>query len=1097
MFAVVQRAQDVLPTLPAHSRRPVPALFKAYYEILPQRGIDPEDDQQIAKLIFKLGGVKSGASLEEKFTAVMSRMGIELQLEDLQSHASDTEGEDAPMPDLPAPEHAHRGPADESDDSEDSAPNDTMIPQPTRTGLSVIEEESHAHESTLEVGDDYNDDDDDDDDEDDDDNTTTEPEEPVAVVTEDELHETALAFHDEHKFEFPVTTAFTQWHNRAAFASHILTQFQLARQADLEDGAEDKFQEWRSVAIEAQEVPLYELPGNIFSKQTEQVAARAREIYAMKSALQRWRQTARRSKPKDGATSAVQYDLLRRVAAKAHDNLMLSRAFSNWYNRTREECSKETLARHAYETNLKAKLFDVRRGPPPPVLKTERPSQSHSGKLPEGSRSGKQSGTHAPAQGVPKKPSRSAVDAPVSRSRSVAADVKHNTGPASKVDEPSSEPSAAAHSTRQDRPASESAVATGTREERDEERRKAEERRSVLKARTLSLIRALSERTQKSDADSVTELPDGRKVKSDGDVEADGNAEVTVVSIEDELDERTLVARRHILRMRYFTAWEEYTQGHLALVGTFSRQQVVSSWRRRAALAPEALQHARQRTPDSTQRAIRKWAKRIRSYEQLGEKAEWVHKRSRQSRTIAHWLAISCQRKRSTMLKRQALSAWYDQPAPDATLAACADEFHAFHQTASTLNAWRRAAARESLACDRLEQYGKRAGWYNAATSALRAWKAVSRETSRKIIAQKSVIARWTAVDQQESEQQELSRGYADRALFYNKVVKILPLWRARAQEVSARRQEQESYCDRASYYYSTKGALDFWSAKAKERRKDRLRSAHLETRRIVKRGAGERAVRTWHRQLGPQLLRTETMDEVLDNALADRWWQQSAHAVHVWRERAVQKQAVIDDKEATAKQQTMVQWQLLTEEKQELAFEARTHWEDAACAKALKRWNLRRDQNAGRPSMVAYALEKKDRRMLRYGLERWYAKTAEHHLALGTAEQPNTVSQLGTSTFDEAVTNSKGKSPARNENRWRVSLGEASRAEEVYVPTPGRPSLMLGDFGLRNALTTTPLGPVPRRSWHPDTHASSMRGSTVGGGTGRARKNLRVSFAR
>jgi len=1092
LFAVVQRAQDVLPSLPAHSRRPVPALFKAYYEILPQRGIDPEDDQQIAKLIFKLGGVKSGASLEEKFTAVMSRMGIELQLDDLQSHASDTEGEDAPMPDLPALEQAHRGPVYEVDEMEDDTPNDTMIPQPTYTGLSVIEEESHTHESTLEVDDDYNDDDEDDDD------NTTEPEEPVAVLTEDELHETAKAFHNEHKFEFPVTTAFTQWHNRAAFASHILTQFQLARQADLEDGAEDKFQEWRSVAIEAQEIPLYELPGNIFSKQTEQVAARAREIYAMKSTLQRWRQRARRSKPQDGATPTVQYDLLRRVAAKAHDNLMLSRAFAKWYNRAGEECNKERLARHAYETNLKAKLFDVRRDPPPPpVLEIEQPSQSHSEELSKGSRPRMQFGTHAPAQGVLKDPSKSAVDAPASRPRSLVVDVKHNPGPASKVNELSSKPPTATHRTRHDRPVAESAVATGTREERDEERRKAEERRSVLKARTLSLIRALSERTQKSDEDSVARHTDGRIVKSEGDVEADGNADVTVVPIEDELDERTLVARRHILRMRYFTAWEEYTQRHLALVDTFPRQQTVSSWRRRAALAPETLQYVRQRTPESRQRAIRKWAKRIRSYEQLGEKAEWVHQRSRRSQTIAHWLAISCQRKRLTMLKRQALSAWYDQPAPDATLAACADEFHAFHQIASTLNAWRRAAARESLACDRLEQYGKRAGWYHAATSALRAWKAVSKETSRKIIAQKSAVTRWTAMNQREIKRQELLRDYADRAMFYNNVVKILPLWRARAKEVSARRQEQESYCDRASYYYSTKGALDAWSAKAKERRKHRLRSAHLETRRIVKKGAGERAVRTWHRQLSPQLRRTETMYELLDNALADRWWQQSVRAVHVWRDRAVQKQAVIDDKEAVAKQQTMAQWQLLAEEKQELSYEARTHWEDAACAKALKRWNLRRDQNAGRPSMVAYALEKKDRRMLRYGLERWYAKTAEHHLALETAEQQNSVSQLGTSTFDEAVTNSKGKSPARSESRWRVSLGEANRVEEVYVPTPGRPSLMLGDFGLRNALTTTPLGPVPRRSWHPDTHASSMRGSTVGGGTGRARKNLRVSFAR
>ena len=45
--------------------------------------------------------------------------------------------------------------------------------------------------------------------------------------------------------------------------------------------------------------------------------------------------------------------------------------------------------------------------------------------------------------------------------------------------------------------------------------------------------------------------------------------DITVIPVEEELDERTLLARRHILRMRYFTAWEEYTKVHTTMVEYF------------------------------------------------------------------------------------------------------------------------------------------------------------------------------------------------------------------------------------------------------------------------------------------------------------------------------------------------------------------------------------------------------------------------------------------------------------------------------------------------------------------------------------------------
>ncbi|KXJ96843.1 hypothetical protein Micbo1qcDRAFT_155524, partial [Microdochium bolleyi] len=216
-------------------------------------------------------------------------------------------------------------------------------------------------------------------------------------------------------------------------------------------------------------------------------------------------------------------------------------------------------------------------------------------------------------------------------------------------------------------------------------------------------------------------------------------------------------------------------------------------------------------------------------------------------------------------------------------------------------------------------------------------------------------------------------------------------------------------------------------------------------------------------------------MDEALSSVLEDRAWRQSTQAVQVWRGKALEKQGVIDDREAAAKQKVVAQWQQSAEETQELAYGAQAHWEDTACTKALKRWNLRRDQNASRPLMVAYALEKKDRRMVRHGLDRWYAKTAERQLSVVAADDRGSAAQSSIATFEEAITSGKGKSPAPSAIPWTASLGQAGRSEDVYVPTPGRPSLMLGDFGMRDMLTTTPLGPVPRRSWHPDTQESSM----------------------
>ncbi len=74
-------AQELLPSLPERERLPTNALFHAYYSILPSIGIDADHDSRYARILFKIGGTRSGGSLFEKFEAVLARMGIEIQFD--------------------------------------------------------------------------------------------------------------------------------------------------------------------------------------------------------------------------------------------------------------------------------------------------------------------------------------------------------------------------------------------------------------------------------------------------------------------------------------------------------------------------------------------------------------------------------------------------------------------------------------------------------------------------------------------------------------------------------------------------------------------------------------------------------------------------------------------------------------------------------------------------------------------------------------------------------------------------------------------------------------------------------------------------------
>ena len=68
----------MLPDMPARDRLPTNALFKAAEVVLPQHGIDPDDDK-FAGILFKIGGERKTPRLMDKFSSVLGGMGIEIE----------------------------------------------------------------------------------------------------------------------------------------------------------------------------------------------------------------------------------------------------------------------------------------------------------------------------------------------------------------------------------------------------------------------------------------------------------------------------------------------------------------------------------------------------------------------------------------------------------------------------------------------------------------------------------------------------------------------------------------------------------------------------------------------------------------------------------------------------------------------------------------------------------------------------------------------------------------------------------------------------------------------------------------------------------
>ncbi|KAI1759110.1 hypothetical protein GGR53DRAFT_514721 [Hypoxylon sp. FL1150] len=887
LYQIVTRAESILSELSPSSRLPTLALFKAYDEILPENGMDPDDDQHISKLVFLIGGVRNTSSLTEKFKILMGRMGITLHITRDDSDELSIIS-DAVDRRFIAAKHYEDAPI-----AANGGHTDLVIRDDVTTDGDYATRTDHDDGHSVSGGDNLAD----------------------LSRIEQHLENSAIAFQKKHHIKFSSVTTFRQWQRKSSFISNICDQFDTARQADLEEDIEAKFRIWRAIVAKLEGIPLHAIPSNMYSKRIEEIAARAHEIHTAKVVLRHWRQRTREQR-RNARKMEVSIDPLERVAAKAHKNLMLSRALVNWSNRLEEESEKAQMAAKAYEFSLKSKAFGTHNRPDNGV---------HSSEL---------------------------------RQTPFEASAAHNPrlGAAPK------------------------AAATGE---------------SIGHSTTIKCVDP--SRLGGDVREGASDTPESNKLVS----VANPTDET------DEMDETTLLARRHILRMRYYEAWEIHTANNFRKIKDFELDQ---QDKRMAHAVSEWRSHAEQA-----------------SLEQEG-------------------------------LRCNAIKANY------------------YHKVAKPLDIWRQQSSEKLPEQDQvLEHYAARANFYYQTTKVLPVWRA----QSDQIIHQQDVL--------------EL---YANRAEYYHKSTKSLPVWR-RTQETAVREEQTlANYAQRADYYYKTRGTLLAWHDLARQKRKQRLKEAHLETRRLVKKGMGQRCIAQWRSKLQPSLEGQEMMDAILDEVIRDREWRQSVEALDTWRERTQERSQMALMSDMTVKGKVLDRWREQSAYHRDTGIEAEEYWKEKAVPRVLKKWNLSSLQIPNRSLMVTNALEKKERKSLRTAFEGWYGRTADRLVPIELTDG----SYRSVEQVVEDAQQHGSLSQARGLlNDWKAAAKNRSDDVqlEAYTPTPGRPRIFLGPLERRE--TTTPLAPVPIRSNWRASETAALRGSLVGARTSRGSRpgrNLRVSWA-
>ncbi|KAK5997383.1 hypothetical protein PT974_02739 [Cladobotryum mycophilum] len=141
LHAVIAAAQEQLDRTPDPKPLPAAALFKAYDDILPQHGIDPDSDSHLSTLVFRVGGEQGPGTLSQKFQSILERMGIVLEFGD-ESTSSSRSSRSHSRSRSPSP-----GPSDSSrqyGQRQQSTPGDVLLRKPVSQHDIIIQQDPPA-----------------------------------------------------------------------------------------------------------------------------------------------------------------------------------------------------------------------------------------------------------------------------------------------------------------------------------------------------------------------------------------------------------------------------------------------------------------------------------------------------------------------------------------------------------------------------------------------------------------------------------------------------------------------------------------------------------------------------------------------------------------------------------------------------------------------------------------------------------------------------------------------------------------------------------------------------------------------------------------
>ncbi|KAK8077559.1 hypothetical protein PG996_003729 [Apiospora saccharicola] len=598
---------------------------------------------------------------------------------------------------------------------------------------------------------------------------------------------------------------------------------------------------------------------------------------------------------------------------------------------------------------------------------------------------------------------------------------------------------------------------------------------------------------------------------------------VDAVQEEPEEDERTMLARRHILRMRFFRAWAEYTQTHTEKVKGHVMHATFDSWRGTSgALDDRVISHAHQHEHNNAKITLQKWIAAASESAGLNARAEEMEKRARVEGVLKPWLAQARAGRRLEAKKGGDFWQWYNTPFRDVAFDRAASLYHEDRKKRETISKWRFVAEEARRRGDMRQDWASKADYYRAATTTIRTWKAQAREHAVQVSMEGDAFDAWRQLSAGDLPQQQQMQSFAERADFFYKMTEILPAWQAVADENSNKQQQLEEYSERANFYYRARDTVFVWRSLAKKRRKARFKEAHLEVRRRVKRGMGEYCIAQWRDKLQTNFDRYEPMNVALEDAVAGREYITTAETFETWRRRAQEKTQLSLMGNDIIKQRTIDTWRERHLTAQDMRFEAGQYRKNRSTGKALRVWNLNSLQISSRRHTVDNIREKSGRRLLRQRFEAWHgsaaARAVPNQLPDGDADIVEDEQQQAARLQSKNILLASWRATATREPPPRfqdlreeavadvdedeLSLEPAPEPEvEVgtpYAPTPGRPQLLLGSFGRQQ--TTTPLAPVPSRQAAWPARDSVLGGSAIelraNRGGARSRRNLRVSWA-